>query len=762
MKKRLLILALALSMTLEPAAAVCGAEFSSGPGEKAVNEAAEEVFFSTDETAEAGIVPPAEETPVPDVQQQEQQDPDETLFFEDQQETDQNENGKVSDDAEPVNDTEIFTASEEEPPEVINDGEGEILSTSELFYRMTNGEITILGAKEGLQILEIPETLSGYPVTGIGERAFYESKMTEIKLPVGLKKIGAEAFAGCGGLVRMELPASVEEIGENAFASCQQLILICTAGSYAEKYAEENHLPYEIREKEKTDITKCTVTMAASAVCTGKALTPAAEVKDGDKVLVSGKDYTVEYRDNINPGTGTAVITGTGDYQGTLEKTFAITLAAPKLVSAKSASYCSVKVTWRAVPGAESYILYYKESTGKSWKKVKTGIKATSYIHKSSKSFPLVTGKKYTYTVRAAAGKTTSGYDKAGKTAAPVLAAVKLGTVKSAAYNKLKITWTKVAGASGYYIYRKSGKSWKRIGTAKASASSYTHTGSTKFPIKTGATYTYSVKAYRKTGKTVSLSGGSKTGIKGKAVPNKAVLTNVECVGDGKITIRWKKAAGATGYLICRKDAKGKWKQVANVKGANMIGYTHVSSKSYPIVTGKTYTYTVRSYTTVGNTKGIYDTKGRTVKAVSAAAAAEASALRNAKKIIAQITTPKMSNSQKLKACFDWVISKPYVTRRKFVNVAGWPATYANDHFVLGGGNCHSDASAFAYMAKALGYKNVYVCTDSDGTRGLAHGWAEVNGLVYDPLFAEAKGYYRYFGVSYRTYELRPILHIAI
>lgn len=136
--------------------------------------------------------------------------------------------------------------------------------------------------------------------------------------------------------------------------------------------------------------------------------------------------------------------------------------------------------------------------------------------------------------------------------------------------------------------------------------------------------------------------------------------------------------------------------------------------------------------------------------------------LQTAKSIVVRITTSQMSKSQKLKACFDWVISKPYVTYRQFSNFAGWPAVYANDHFLRNGGNCHADASAFAYLAKALGYKNVYVCTDSEGRSGLAHGWTEIGGLVYDPLFAEAKNYSQNYGVPYGVYALHPILHIAI
>ena len=42
------------------------------------------------------------------------------------------------------------------------------------------------------------------------------------------------------------------------------------------------------------------------------------------KELVEGKDFEVEYKDNINAGTATVVIKGIGDYEGAVEKTFEI------------------------------------------------------------------------------------------------------------------------------------------------------------------------------------------------------------------------------------------------------------------------------------------------------------------------------------------------------------------------------------------------------------------------------------------------------
>ena len=67
------------------------------------------------------------------------------------------------------------------------------------------------------------------------------------------------------------------------------------------------------------------------------------------------------------------------------------------------------------------------------------------------------------------------------------------------------------------------------------------------------------------------------------------------------------------------------------------------------------------------------------------------------------------------------------------------------------------DASAFAYLAKALGYKNVYICADGSRRDDNSHAWTEINGRVYDPLFAEAKSYSRNYGVRYGVYTLSPV-----
>ena len=56
---------------------------------------------------------------------------------------------------------------------------------------------------------------------------------------------------------------------------------------------------------------------------TGTTIKPKVELKDRDYILTS-KDYTVTYLNNINPGTATIRITGKGIYSGEIVKTFKI------------------------------------------------------------------------------------------------------------------------------------------------------------------------------------------------------------------------------------------------------------------------------------------------------------------------------------------------------------------------------------------------------------------------------------------------------
>lgn len=104
-------------------------------------------------------------------------------------------------------------------------------------------------------------------------------------------------------------------------------------------------------------------------------------------------------------------------------------------------------------------------------------------------------------------------------------------------------------------------------------------------------------------------------------------------------------------------------------------------------------------------------------------------ALERAMLELSWCTNDSMTNDQKLWAAFqhirnDFPERNPRVPH---VHSEGWETLYANDIFIGRSGNCFSCAAAMAFMAKAIGYNDVYVC--NNGT----HGWAEIDGLIYDP-----------------------------
>ncbi len=69
-------------------------------------------------------------------------------------------------------------------------------------------------------MITIPVTYEGLPVTVIGNGAFYKSNISSILLPEGLTTIGAFAFRSCQRLMSIYIPSTVTSIGNYAFEMC--------------------------------------------------------------------------------------------------------------------------------------------------------------------------------------------------------------------------------------------------------------------------------------------------------------------------------------------------------------------------------------------------------------------------------------------------------------------------------------------------------------------------------------------------------------
>ena len=116
----------------------------------------------------------------------------------------------------------------------------------------------ILYQTKGMTLLRCPKAWKGglcvvpKHVKSIAPWAFEDCQgLTEVKLPEGLKSIGYNAFSICRNLQELIVPASVTEIGSQLFGSFglrENFRLRVFAGSYAEEYAKENNLKFEIVE----------------------------------------------------------------------------------------------------------------------------------------------------------------------------------------------------------------------------------------------------------------------------------------------------------------------------------------------------------------------------------------------------------------------------------------------------------------------------------------------------------------------------------
>ncbi|MBE6747976.1 MAG: hypothetical protein E7557_01970 [Ruminococcaceae bacterium] len=249
----------------------------------------------------------------------------------------------------------------------------------------------------------------------------------------------------------------------------------------------------------------------------------------------------------------------------------------PAKVTLKSAgnAYGGVTVTWNAVSGADSYRVYRKASTEKSWTLI-ANVTGASYLDKTAKN-----GVKYTYTVKAKNILGLGGYDAKGVSTTYIAAPTMKITTATAG---IKVSWSQVNGATGYKIYRSTltnGKwsGWKVMGTAPANKVAWIDKSAVS-----GVTYRYTARTVNN--KLMSSYEATK-GLMFLSTPTVKIAT-----ASNGVKVSWSKISGAKNYAVYRSEyVNGKW---SGWKKINTVG-TVTNYIDNTANSGVNYKYTIKA-----------------------------------------------------------------------------------------------------------------------------------------------------------------------
>lgn len=319
--------------------------------------------------------------------------------------------------------------------------------------------------------------------------------------------------------------------------------------------------------------------------------TPSVKVYDGTKKLKYGRDFTISYSNNVNPGNAKVKIIGKKSYSGTITKTFKIRVGKPANLTAK-VSGTSVQLNW-SNPNKCSYYLVNAYINGKPrYSKYKIA-KCKSY-----KFTDLPKGSRVSFKVKAVGGP-NKYLSSAGTTTVSIpnsVAPPSLSTPSllagSPGYRRADLSWSSVSNASGYYI--------NQYDESKKVSSTVTITGRNNvtysfYDKPLGSKYTYKVCAYATTnGKTITGNWSKPVTVTASATWTGQAATNKDGYAQGDTTgkevsrYKWSYSSSSTSannwtYVLRFKDtnkAEIAAKTMEDICDNDYIGYDNRTYKS--------------------------------------------------------------------------------------------------------------------------------------------------------------------------------------
>lgn len=378
-----------------------------------------------------------------------------------------------------------------------------------------------------------------------------------------------------GELLERDSDYTVSYVDNNKVGTAK-IVFTSVNGSYYTNNKTVEFIIAEMISSEQIDVKGIST---AGYYYTGKEIRPAVIVRftGASASLQKDVDYTISYKNNINVGKATIVISLLGRYTGIMN--------------------CEFKIKEKSIAGATVSAIKDQTYTGKAITPVVT-VKDGAMTLKAGTDYTVEYVNNNSIGIAQMVIKGKGNYSGAKKAFFNIkYTDPKSLKAASITASSMKLSWSMSGKADEYEIYN---ASTNKLVTRTKSKSI------TLKKLASGTTYKYKVRAR------VKLSGvwrySKFTSTLTASTKPAAPSIKVKSSKAKKATVTWKKIKGATGYEIYRStSSKGTYKKIKKITKGSTVSYTDSG-----LTGGKKYYYKVRTYRTVSG-KTLYSSYSKVV-----------------------------------------------------------------------------------------------------------------------------------------------------